>query len=340
MKLFYIPNYSKYYITKSGKIYDECANLIYDNNFILPKLFADDGNYSILTLVDIASAYYGYLPNTEIGIKCSDDRISSKNIYYIIKKIQTFNDTILYINGNVFKQIPGFEKYYISEYGVIYSTFSSNFIRYNISKKYLITVLVNNTGEKQYKYIHHLVYETYNGARHKKYVIDHIDEKKWNNHKDNLQEITYGQNTQKASEAIRRSYQSDIFTITNKKWSYLLIDHLCREMERGKSASDICDSLNLTKERDRNAIIGKLFELRNNPYINKKYDFSKYNPTELKIKSLNKYSKEVYKSILFLNSIGYSNTEIAKILEIPRQSIYNIIKRNSDRKVQRLSKAR
>lgn len=66
MKLYYIPNFSRYRISKSGDIYEyDTMKQVYLNGCAngLPKLINDKNEKVELTRNDIAAAYYGILPN-------------------------------------------------------------------------------------------------------------------------------------------------------------------------------------------------------------------------------------------------------------------------------------
>lgn len=342
VKLFPIPKFSNYYITKNGDIYDIYGKSVYqnDSSLPLPFLINDDGKKVPLTMVDIASAYYGYLPNTEVEFISTKNDYRAKNIRYKIKYIITLLPEILVINGSVFKQIPNHTKYYINKYGVVYTTVIHRFKRYNLSKPYLTLSLYDDTRNvNRDRYIHQLVYETFIGPRTIGMNIDHIDNHKWNNCIDNLQEITQQENILKECADISNRYNSNLFDNgyngRSEVWSPELIKFLCEEMEKGTSASTLCDMLKLTAARDRHALISKLHRIRKNPKYNLVYDFSNYDAEELKRESARKYSKPVYKAIEFLSTkLKLGNGEIGRILGIPRQTVYRIVmqlKKNSPR---------
>jgi hypothetical protein len=292
----------------------------------LPKLINDSKNEVQLSRIDIASAYYGHLPNSRVECKNGGYDHSSKSIAYVIDEIIPLSDTELLINGNVFKKIENCSKFYVSEYGVVYSTCIKAFKRYNTSAQYNILNLVDDNGNSIYKYIHHLVYEAFIDKRTPKMTINHIDECKWNNHYTNLNELSYGENTHYSKQRISNSYDS-IFKHKSLTWEPKVLEWMCDQMaNHNKSASEICDILGATHERDRSRIISVLFCLREgkgNPFISKKYDFSNYNPSELRKKSLQKYDTPTYNAINYFINNEFSNSEISKILEIPRQTIYS-----------------
>lgn len=327
MKLFYIPNFTNYRISKNGDIYEySTMKKVYSNELVtgLPTLKNDICEIIQLTRNDIAAAYYGILPNSYSESNTNGLDYSSKAISYIIEELITLSDNELLINGNVFRRIPGYSKFYISEYGVIYSTIIKSFRRYNMSKKYLMVSLVDDSGISDDRYIHHLVYETYYGPRTPKMTIHHIDEYKWNNYIGNLKEVTYTENTFGSRRSISDSYKS-IFNHQGMTWAPETLDWMCDQMANyNKSTSEICDMLGVTYERDRSRVISLLSGLRRgkvNAYISDKYDFSNYKPNELRKESLKRYDASAYNAIRYFIKKGFTNIQIAEILEIPRQTI-------------------
>lgn len=64
-----------------------------------------------------------------------------------------------------------------------------------IYKQRLVTLCKN--GKQKHYYIHHLVYESFNGKIHDGYEIDHIDNNPENNIPENLQLLTRSENQKK-----------------------------------------------------------------------------------------------------------------------------------------------
>lgn len=329
MKFFYIPNFSNYCVTKVGDIYEisSCKRIFVNNSFTdLPQAINDEGVLVYLNTYNIASSFYGRMPGSSVVQSNGSYDICCKSISFkIISNIKSDSLTRI-INEIEFKQIPHFSRYYVSRYGVIYSEISKSFKRLNASKNYLIASLTDDTGKILDRYVHHLVYEAFIGTRTVGKVIDHINEKKWDNSVENLQEITYGENTLKSRDALSKSYTDQMWNNVSRLWSNDLLHWLCEQMAvYNRSASDICDLLGATSERDRTRITSMLFSLRSgrsNRSIASQYDFSNYNANLLKSISNRKYSEPVYHAITYLKNEGKSNGEIGKILNIPRQTIY------------------
>jgi len=118
-------------------------------------------------------------------------------------------------NGEIAKQIVGFEDYYVTQFGNIYSTRWKNKrmvsalglklpqdlkpIKLSVvkSRRYNYANIYSNNGGRASIRIHRLVYQYHNqntDCLREGFVIDHIDNNPLNNHIDNLQQITQSQN--------------------------------------------------------------------------------------------------------------------------------------------------
>ena len=103
------------------------------------------------------------------------------------------------------KQIKGYEGYYITEDGKVYS---HRFTKprelkpqgATQNKKYFQVRLFNEEYPKgKLHYLHRLVYETFVGEIPEGKTIDHIDENQLNNHYTNLQVLTQSDNSSKSN---------------------------------------------------------------------------------------------------------------------------------------------
>ena len=107
------------------------------------------------------------------------------------------------------KPIKGFQDYYVSNLGIVYTTKVSP--RYNPNGEmrvlrprnhpsgYLYAGLFNGKGPNKkriWKRVHRLVFETFVGKIKSGLQIDHIDGNKQNNVVTNLRQVTQSQNAQ------------------------------------------------------------------------------------------------------------------------------------------------
>lgn len=118
-------------------------------------------------------------------------------------------------NGETAKQIFGFDDYYITESGGIYSTrwkykskkpldLPKELKRIKTSKvtsrRYEYANIYSNEGTRASLRVHRIVYQYFNDKGEclmEGFVIDHIDNNTINNHISNLQQITQQENTLK-----------------------------------------------------------------------------------------------------------------------------------------------
>lgn len=331
MKIFSLPYFSNYYITKSGDIYDLSNTCIYHNGNIPPMLIDDNNILHEVRPFHVVYAFYGYMRNGII-VQLESNSFKSKDIYYKIESVKYLSNNKILINNEEFTKINGFEDYLINPYGVIYSCKSNKIIKHNMSKEYRIVTLLNKENPVGISlYVHHLVYETFIGDRPKdrKYVIDHKDNHKWNNYYENLQVISSKENTQKDSDRISKSYitsvSPEVFNI-NKSYSYSdeFIEHVCQELSNGKSTSQICSDLGITDNRTKNRMISLCYRLRNHmtrSEITSKYNFIDYDTNKSKSDGYKKYDDQIISSIYRMFDAGFSNVQISKLLDIPRQTI-------------------
>lgn len=340
MKLFSLPYFSNYFITKKGDIYDMANKCVYHNGNSFPMLIDDNNSLHDVRPFHALYAYCGYMKNGYIGADNQND-LSSKNLYYKIKSVKILNDNQILVNDELFTKIKDFDNYFINHYGAIYSKRMNKIIRHNMSKEYRIVNLVNDAHPTGISlYVHHLVYETYIGERPKDryHVIDHKDSHKWNNYYLNFQVITAKENIIKDSDKISDSYNVSISSDVieeSKLYSYSddFIENICKLLLENKSSSQICTELGITDPRSKNRMITLCYRIREHqtrPEITSKYDFSNYDTTKSKTESYQKYNDQIVDSIYRMFDAGFSNVQIGELLGIPRQTI-NRYRRNDTR---------
>lgn len=108
-------------------------------------------------------------------------------------------------NHYFIKSIPDFLRYFVTRDGYIYCKFSCLPVQLLMSPsfKYPIVYLINNFGQTELKFVHHLVANAFipHSNEHDqdtKYVVNHIDHNKGNPRADNLEWETYSGNRHKA----------------------------------------------------------------------------------------------------------------------------------------------
>lgn len=136
--------------------------------------------------------------------------------------------------------IKGYEGYYqVSNFGNVRSldretkiTYNNHIRRYKgkvltkvKNKEGYEVIILNVSDKREYKYVHHIVAETFIGYRKENEVIDHINNIKYDNRAQNLQITTIRNNTTKDIDKTKRSskYIGVSFTKANQKWRSTIV---------------------------------------------------------------------------------------------------------------------
>ena len=99
------------------------------------------------------------------------------------------------------KDVVGYEgRYRVDAVGNVYSVVSGKFLSGFLNHKgYRKVELWNEAGEKKHKFVHRILWETYNGNVPVGFQIDHIDRDKLNNNLSNLRVVTPKENVRNSS---------------------------------------------------------------------------------------------------------------------------------------------
>lgn len=339
-KFYNIPYYDGFMISRKGYVIDS------DNNFV--KKYKDN-NLKIYLLLDNEKCYLDkLLLNTFVGdfeadIIYEDDDYSNcnfSNIRYNITVVKDGNDIL--INGKVFKSIPNFNDYYISDNGVVYSTYRQKFmsVTYNHGN-YTVATIINNDGYRAPQRIHRLVYMTFMGIIPDDQNIDHLDNRKYNNSIKNL-ELVY------PHENVRRALDDGI---SNMRWSVDDINNICKMLESNIPSETIADKFDMTTYgdyRDLTMLIHNLTSGKQHVQITKHYNLSNYNS------ALNKKDRVLDESdVIYIwdsiyngnvmikdlsNKFNVSTSTISKIRD--RKTWKQVTNKLAKNKVQRLGKVK
>ena len=100
-----------------------------------------------------------------------------------------------------YKQIKDFPKYYITNFGRVYSTKTNRFIKSINPKTGYLTVTLSEGRRSKTTYIHHLVMAHFGSEKpDDEHEIDHFDKNKQNNRIDNLRWVTHQENVENKNE--------------------------------------------------------------------------------------------------------------------------------------------
>lgn len=153
------------------------------------------------------------------------------------------------------KEVLGFDAYAINENGEVFSQKrGKNLYQWKDNMGYMQVVLYKN-GKRNYKRVHRLVWEAFNGKIPDNLFINHIDSNKSNNNLLNLELVTN-------SENVKHFYDNN----TQKKY---IVDVYCKYdnsyLNTYYSLKSLCDELKINRKTVANIINGT--KLTNNyPY--------------------------------------------------------------------------
>jgi hypothetical protein len=324
-KYYSITNYSNYTISRDGFIRQKNTNiLLYNANSSPIRVIGlkRDDNYFVIISVDklVMNTFVGELEN-RIGHKDGDySNNKCSNLYYIINSITNDKKSnIIIIDGIKYKKHPTFNHYYISENGIIYSTFKNTFIIKTINDDGYYRIS-GHEDKKKTLFIHRMVYETYVGKIPKDMDIHHRNGKKWCNHYTNLSPLTKAEN-------IRDAHNTGLRDGIGAKWKEEDIHIICKMMEQNISSIDIGKQFNICDKKDILRFSRFCYKIRSKRIwkdISSQYDLSKYNSYEHLTERLIKISPEDVRAIRQLSKT-MSMTEIAKMYHVTISCISDIL---------------
>ena len=303
--LFDIPFHEGFQIDIQGNIH-----IISENKIIPLSLMKFRWNGKTLYTVELYNL-------TFYGVK---DPIN----YKMHSKIDS--ESIL-VNNIKFKKIPiHLDGYYISDFGAVYSLHRNRLRKLEIDRDGYIRISFpyNNMTHMA---IHRLVYAAWVGKIPEGYVIDHIDNIKWNNHYTNLQAITFAENSRKA--ATDGLYKSSI------DWNEEKVQLVCEMMEANYSIKDIAAKFNITPQDHtlyknfRNQLYNFRKHQRSWIDITSKFNFDNYDGF---LRPDSKYRDSEILEMRELYAAGYSMTEIADIFHTNLDNYLSKLIRGKKRK--------
>ena len=139
-----------------------------------------------------------------------------KNVQAIIRK---YENNLIKLNVEVFREIDGYENYAISSFGRVKNTKTGRILKAGLSHGYFIVMLSEDAIKKAYK-VHRLVACAFINNPDNKECVDHQDNDKTNNHISNLRFATSKENNQnrKISSRNTSGCKGIYFNKRAKKW--------------------------------------------------------------------------------------------------------------------------
>ena len=270
MKYDLIPFHEDYLINKKGQIITNQEPTTIVNQYPSKK-----GPYVLLNgkkklVIDLmVKTFYGNFIG-KIGFKDKDENnLSRDNIVCQIDSFDIIDEKNISINGVLYKQIPGYSRYYITSDGVVYSSITNIIMshKYNDGHEYACLALVNDYGTQIYMRVHRLVWFAWVGPLSEGDIINHKDERKYNNDLSNL-------------EVCDALYNTRYSIVSGKKYvpfEYEIVDKIIRLSSEGKTIRDIINILNLPIDSDKK-IRSMIYRVKlDTAYsdLRKKYDLEK-----------------------------------------------------------------
>lgn len=311
-----IPFIENYFINPSG--------IVIDNNGKGVEYKIDENNDVFILIVDkyirldslVLLTFCGYTRLPIIHYK-GNINCESRYIDYDLSYTKIIEEkNSIFINDIEFKQIQEFPNYYISNNCIVYSKFNNKLLKRTYSNNGYIRYSFNNEIYKGIKkYAHRILYETWVGNIPEDFVIDHKDGHKWNTCVDNLEAVTRQENN---IRAYMLELRPNVIEYSNNE-----IRDICRLLQDGSDTSDIYEYFGAYSNKERQNIMMLVHRLRKGNY--RKYITNDYNiPKSDEIKYESKYSEDIIRKIKKLINDGLGDTEISRILNIPRQTIHVI----------------
>jgi hypothetical protein len=278
-KHYPIADHEGYGITAEGKVANLITGESVPQTLVNRKMYAilDDGEVPIFKL--LATAFIGPIDLPVVPRRCADIYLAKDLTYAVEEIVQITNDneeeydTYLF-DGFIFKIIPGFTSYVISEEGVVFDIVSMNFVHRTYTPNGYACISLRpdapaSTSNGMVRaVVHRLVYEAYVGPIQEGYIVDHIDNHINHNHYTNLQQITQEKNIHKSL--------SDGNARNRLKWTTDQIDMMCQMMERGAPCVKIAEEVGTTNDDAFRNLITRLKTGVSYKGIASKYDISSY----------------------------------------------------------------
>lgn len=268
-KFIDLPDYNNYSISNKGYIFDK------ENNVLIPQIIKNNTLIVVLNGIEhrldqlILNIYVGELDGNIIYRDNNYKNCEVTNLSYDIN-ISLSNDDFI-INEKIFKPIPGFSNYAISDDGLIYSKLRKVLIRKTFNQNnYVVATIIDDNGYRAPRRIHRLVYMTYIGPIPVDMILDHKDGKKYNNRSTNLEAVYQHEN-------IKRAF--DIGLI-DRRWEIDDIHKICKMLEENIPSKKILKSIQLSGHknyRDLTMLIHNLINQKQHCQISKGYNIKNYN---------------------------------------------------------------
>lgn len=139
------------------------------------------------------------------------------------------------MDGEEWLTHENFPDFFVSNYGRIKSKERNKLMFTRVHEKYVDCRISNKEGKKSSPRVHKLVAELFVPNPHNLPVVNHIDGNRMNNRADNLEWVTYKQNT-------KHAVNLGLVGKASRKLTEELAHDICRKLESGMSIREIVET--------------------------------------------------------------------------------------------------
>ena len=265
-RFYVIPKFEQYAISRSLQVKDlQTGSILMPIGSENPFVRLKSGNESIArlyVLTFIGDGPFAIIPGSR-----------GQLFTYVSPSIKQVSHDEFMLTGMMFKRIPGFKRYIISENGIVFDLHLQKFMHHAFNHgDYAVTSLIDDTGFRYPRKIHRLIYRAFIGEIPNGMTVDHRDNKKWNNVSSNLQLLTAGEN---AIKAFREGKSI-------ARWTDSEIEIMCKMLSNGCTNREIASAIGYDYDADRPTLNHILFAIRHglvHMSIASKYKIDQYKGT-------------------------------------------------------------
>ncbi|AHK11501.1 homing endonuclease HNH [Shewanella sp. phage 1/40] len=159
------------------------------------------------------------------------------------------------------KKIKGYSRYSIDECGVIKNIKRDYILQPRNSGygAYLTVALINDSGVRKTKFVHRLVAENFLAKENGRFIVNHKDGNKYNNHINNLEWCTVAENVQHAYDTGLHIKASGVDS-PNTKLSSQKVHNICASLMGGLQITSVAEIHNVSVSIVRNIKKGSCFK--------------------------------------------------------------------------------
>ena len=306
----------RYYIDiRSGLIYDlvdlvEITPTLVNDNLVV-SLITNKGKEVGMKLGDILiRMIYGYT-NTSFRPNLTEFPCDTSTLMPEYDRWIRLDKRKIEINGIVYYRWLDSD-YYVSSYGTIWSVPYGAFLRHYYSDRGYCVFRTKTNGIGRSYRVHRFVWESHNGPIPTDKEIDHINDKRWDNVISNLQLLTHTQNLQKMN-CVNYPTPSDDEIVS-----------IARDIVNGMSTKDIAKKYSISKE--------KICDIKFRHFYSDIISAAGIDLSQIR-RNRNSTPYQAIEEIKQLRNNGIPVSQIAKMYNINRVTVYSVLKDDKGTKI-------